>query len=230
MFIVGPGHTFEQFAEAINTAFARWDRSHLHQFGLADGRVIGCPDDTYAPELVWLEHAKLKVTREVKPDDQFEYIFDLGDNWQHRCTVASTKADPSMSTGSCPPDQCQSGAGDGSPINTDAAQNTPTTTNTHPAPTPSQGLTRRHFAALAYGSVREEPSHPQPSSGLVFNRREWPSFQPTLTIRGQSLGCARWVGGSVHGCKSVGRDTVGAGIDFAVSCQHGDFLTDSLGG
>src|SRR5579859_3204208 len=36
--------------------------------------------------------------------------------------------------------------------------------------------------------------------------------------------------GSVHGCKSVGRDTVGAGIEFAASCQGGDFLTDSLGG
>ena len=103
VFIVGPGHTFEQFAEAINTAFARWDRSHLHQFELADGRVIGYPDDTYAPELVWLDHAKLKVTREVKPGDQFEYIFDLGDNWQHRCTVAATKADPLEEHGIVPP-------------------------------------------------------------------------------------------------------------------------------
>ena len=95
--------TSEQLAEAINTAFARWDRSHLHQFELADGRVIGYPDDTYAPELVWLDHAKLKVTREVKPGDQFEYIFDLGDNWQHRCTVAATKADPLEEHGIVPP-------------------------------------------------------------------------------------------------------------------------------
>src|SRR6266496_4202687 len=36
--------------------------------------------------------------------------------------------------------------------------------------------------------------------------------------------------GSAHGFKSVGRDTVGAGIEFAASCQGGDFLTDSLGG
>ena len=43
-------------------------------------------------------------------------------------------------------------------------------------------------------------------------------------------GCARSDGGSVHGCKSVGRDTVGAGIEFAASGQGGDFLTDSLGG
>jgi hypothetical protein len=50
-----------------------------------------------------------------------------------------------------------------------------------------------------------------------------------LTTR-RSAGCARSDGGSVHGCKSVGRDTVGAGIEFAASCQGGDFLTDSLGG
>ena len=40
------------------------------------------------------DHAKLKVAREVKPSDEFEYIFDLGDNWQHRCTVADNKVDP----------------------------------------------------------------------------------------------------------------------------------------
>ena len=54
VFIVGPAHTFEQLAHAINTGFARWDLSHLHQFELADGRLIGYPDDGYAPELVWL--------------------------------------------------------------------------------------------------------------------------------------------------------------------------------
>lgn len=49
VFIVGPAHTFEQFAHAINAAFARWDLSHLHQFELADGRLIGYPDDSYEP-------------------------------------------------------------------------------------------------------------------------------------------------------------------------------------
>jgi hypothetical protein len=67
IFVVGPGHTFEQLAEAINAAFARWDLGHLHSFELADERLIGYPDDTYAPDVVWLDHAKLKVTREVKP-------------------------------------------------------------------------------------------------------------------------------------------------------------------
>jgi hypothetical protein len=77
VFIVGPGHTFEQLAAAIDAAFARWDLSHLHEFELGDGRLIGYPDDSYGPELVWLDHAKLKVTREVKPGEEFGYTFDL---------------------------------------------------------------------------------------------------------------------------------------------------------
>ena len=94
VFIVAPGHSFEQFAKAIDAAFARWDLSHLHEFELPDGRKIGYPDDEFAPDLVWLDHAKLKVAREVKPGDEFTYTFDLGDNWEHRCLVDEPKADP----------------------------------------------------------------------------------------------------------------------------------------
>ena len=32
--------TFEQLATAIDDAFARWDRNHLHEFTLTDGTVI----------------------------------------------------------------------------------------------------------------------------------------------------------------------------------------------
>jgi Plasmid pRiA4b ORF-3-like protein len=103
VFIVGPSHTFEQFAEAIDAAFARWDLSHLHEFELGDGRKIGYPDDEYAPELVWLDHAQLKVARETKPGDEFTYTFDFGDNWEHRCVVESEKADPTEEYGLVPP-------------------------------------------------------------------------------------------------------------------------------
>jgi hypothetical protein len=37
VFIVGPSHSFEVFAEAIDAAFARWDLSHLHTLTPAPG-------------------------------------------------------------------------------------------------------------------------------------------------------------------------------------------------
>jgi hypothetical protein len=102
IFIVGPSHTFEQFAIAIDAAFARWDLSHLHEFELADERLIGFRDDSFEPDVVWLDHAKLKVVSAVKPGDEFTYVFDLGDNWRHRCVVAVQKADPLVAYGVVP--------------------------------------------------------------------------------------------------------------------------------
>jgi pRiA4b ORF-3-like protein len=103
VFIVGPSHTFEDFARVIDAAFARWDLSHLHAFELAGDRLIGYPDDDSAPEVVWLDHANLKVAREVKPGEEFSYVFDLGDNWRHRCRVEGEKADPAVEYGLVPP-------------------------------------------------------------------------------------------------------------------------------
>lgn len=100
--IVGPGHTFEQLAEAINGAFARWDLSHLHEFELADGRRIGYPSDDFAPDLAWEDHAELKVAREVGPGEEFAFTFDFGDGWRHRCRVLSEKADPPEEYGAAP--------------------------------------------------------------------------------------------------------------------------------
>ena len=101
-FLVGPGHSFAQLAHAIETAFARWDGSHLHGFELADGRQIGYPDEDFEPDATWLDHEQFKVVREVTPGEQFEYVFDFGDHWRHRCTVAETKVDPLRELGIAP--------------------------------------------------------------------------------------------------------------------------------
>lgn len=100
--IVGPSHSFEQLAEAIDAAFARWDLSHLHEFELPDGRKVGFPSDDYAPDLVWEDHAMLKVARELKPGQEFSYVFDFGDDWCHRCRVLLEKADPAEEYGAPP--------------------------------------------------------------------------------------------------------------------------------
>jgi hypothetical protein len=61
IFIVGASHTFLGLADAINQGFARWDLSHLHEFGLADRRWIGFVDpDPLEDEAVIEDHAAVK--------------------------------------------------------------------------------------------------------------------------------------------------------------------------
>lgn len=105
--ILPPATTFAQFAEAIDTAFARWDRAHLCTFTLADGTTV-CGEDLAAdlastmdgpiPRTL-LSSAKVKAT--VAAGEQFSYVFDLGDEWTHLCTIEGT-GDPEESYGSVP--------------------------------------------------------------------------------------------------------------------------------
>ncbi|MEJ7570306.1 MAG: hypothetical protein WKF41_18845 [Gaiellaceae bacterium] len=92
VFLVGPSHSFAALAAAIDSAFARWDLSHLHVFELADGRRIGFAD--VDPDAGWLDNTALKVTRAVEPGALFRYVFDLGDDWRHRCRALPEKVDP----------------------------------------------------------------------------------------------------------------------------------------
>jgi Plasmid pRiA4b ORF-3-like protein len=94
--------TFEQLGNAIDDAFARWDHNHLHEFTLADGTMI-------TPARWWdgeepegsLNGANVRLGR-LRPGEQFAYTFDLGDNWQHLCTVAPQRADPLETLGIIP--------------------------------------------------------------------------------------------------------------------------------
>lgn len=62
----------------------------------------GFPSDDYAPDLVWEDHAALKVARELSPGQEFSYTFDFGDDWRHRCRVLDEKADPAEAYGATP--------------------------------------------------------------------------------------------------------------------------------
>jgi hypothetical protein len=95
IFIVGPSHTFAALGDAINAAFARWDLSHLHEFELAGGRRIGFVDpDPFEDDEVVEDHATIKVAEAVAPGDEFGFIFDFGDRWEHRCRVLGDRVDP----------------------------------------------------------------------------------------------------------------------------------------
>ncbi len=98
--VVGPSHTFAQFADAVNTAFGRWDHAHLSLFTLADGREI--TDAESAAEfaasaggrlLEPMDSARTRLARTLRPGDEFRFVFDLGDTWTHHCTVEA-KVDP----------------------------------------------------------------------------------------------------------------------------------------
>jgi hypothetical protein len=113
--------TFEQLAGAIDDAFARWDHNHLHEFTLADGILI-------TPHRWWdgeepggsLDGATTGLGR-LRLGEQFAYIFDLGDNWQHLCTVGPKLADPWRASASSRTGRSRAGAGATFPTSTAAA-------------------------------------------------------------------------------------------------------------
>ena len=106
VFAVSKQHTFEQFAIAIDDAFARWDRAHLHEFHLfaplatfetAPMRVAN-PDPHWDDEDAVMPIGTTKLSA-LKLGQQFLYLFDLGDDWTHLCTVADKLIDPAETVG-----------------------------------------------------------------------------------------------------------------------------------
>jgi len=100
VFAASPAHRFSQLADAIDTAFARWDRSHLYKFDLGDGRVIGQPEfDDFDLGMVDADATKVST---LSLEQQFIYEFDFGDSWTHLCTVGPEKIDPEDELGIVP--------------------------------------------------------------------------------------------------------------------------------
>jgi Plasmid pRiA4b ORF-3-like protein len=100
VFAAARSHTFSQLADAIDTAFARRDRSHLHKFELPDGRVIGQPEfDDFDLEFLDGEATKLST---LSLSGQFVYEFDFGDSWTHLCEVGTERIDPESELGIVP--------------------------------------------------------------------------------------------------------------------------------
>ena len=94
--LVAGSHTFAALAAGIDSAFARWDLSHLHEFRLSGGRTIVMPDpEGFDDDDEGLDEGKLTFGEAgLLTGATFEYLFDLGDEWQHDCTVLRTDVDP----------------------------------------------------------------------------------------------------------------------------------------
>jgi hypothetical protein len=73
VFAAARGHAFAALATAIDDAFARWDRAHLHQFGLADGTVLTTP---FEPgDELGLDDRKVKLSRLASGDPAWVFSF-----------------------------------------------------------------------------------------------------------------------------------------------------------
>ena len=100
IFAAARSHKFSQLADAIDTAFARWDRSHLYKFEMADGPLIGQVEfDDF--DLGFIDGAATRLSTSSL-GEQFVYEFDFGDSWTHLCTVRPARIDPESEFGIVP--------------------------------------------------------------------------------------------------------------------------------
>jgi hypothetical protein len=85
--------TFRQLADTINASFARWDLGHLYAFRLEDGSEVGIPDEDGDEDEPVRHASRAKIATRAK-GELFEYEFDFGDSWLHRCTILETEVAP----------------------------------------------------------------------------------------------------------------------------------------
>jgi hypothetical protein len=101
VFAAARTHTFAQLADAIDSAFSRWDRSHLTLFDLADGSCVYGPIRWDDPPERGVFDGDVRLSR-LSAGEQLTYTFDMGDDWTHLCTVAADRIDPLQALGIVP--------------------------------------------------------------------------------------------------------------------------------
>lgn len=92
--LVRADHTFAEFADAVDTAFARWDLTPPHAFSVAGRRLWS--DVTVADGRGRAEPSTAVQVGEVglRAGSTFRYLFDLGERWDHFCEVERVDVDP----------------------------------------------------------------------------------------------------------------------------------------
>ena len=72
--------------------------------GPIDGRRIGVIDSAgFEDDAAGLDERKTPLEQVgLRPGDTFEYVFDFGDSWEHRCTVLRRDVDPVTESGATP--------------------------------------------------------------------------------------------------------------------------------
>ncbi|MCA1700296.1 MAG: plasmid pRiA4b ORF-3 family protein [Actinobacteria bacterium] len=141
MFAAARSHTFLQLADAIDTAFARWDRAHLSLFELADATDVCGPIEWDDPPDESVFAASTRLSR-LNAGEQFLYTFDMGDDWTHLCTSPSSASTRSRRSASSPTGPWRTRGGARSPTSTAGAAK-PTTARPRCHPTRSSPTCRR---------------------------------------------------------------------------------------
>ena len=101
VFAAARSHTFLALGDAIDTAFARWDRAHLSLFELADATDVCGPIEWDDPPDGSVFAGATRLSR-LNAGEQFLYTFDMGDDWTHLCTVAEQRIDALEALGIIP--------------------------------------------------------------------------------------------------------------------------------
>ena len=101
--LVGPTHTMEQFARAIDLAFARWDLSHLSMFALSgDRQVLDWEPDSDVGRPAFRAGIVTLADMDLGEGARFQYVFDMGDDWAHECVVTAVGVRPRDVYGATP--------------------------------------------------------------------------------------------------------------------------------
>lgn len=95
-------HAFSDLAEAIDTAFGRWDLTPLHQFEV-EGRILVTAGSAEEGDLEAEDSDEVTLGEVgLRTAARFLYVFDVGEGWTHECTVEEIGVDPFELTGEEP--------------------------------------------------------------------------------------------------------------------------------
>ena len=102
--------TLAKLHAVIQAAF-QWGGGHLHEFDAAGERYGTADPDYDAPGSVLSE--KTRLTKAMTASGTIDYVYDFGDNWQHRIKLEKRLAPLGMKLPMCvaganaaPPDDC----------------------------------------------------------------------------------------------------------------------------
>jgi hypothetical protein len=111
--VVPADFSLYELHKAIQGAFG-WENSHLFQFsesGFSDPTCYGFPGEDIDPDRVTIDARKTKMSKILKKEGQtYCYIYDFGDDWDHRLTLKKIEAKDVLAPycldggGACPPE------------------------------------------------------------------------------------------------------------------------------